>query len=592
MTAIRKHTSWKPLVFIMILALAAGSYAAPAKKVRAENFLFVTDISLAFGTEGLESLEDRGYSVMSMGLNYAAEEEKQVWLGYKVNEGEPVTDVIIRPESGDAIEVNGMHYVCAGHVDVEQGQGAGGVVYFTRDKKAGAALVALDILRADASAGEELLSIPNDGSELVRNADNAPADLEPSNANITMHLAMIRDGLTKPYIREFTFITARDLRDAVYTAACWGYNYYIEGDIDTDPATYTVIAYDRTADPDEAVTNIVAVTAELAEQLEKNQIRASVNGGRLLKKLSKDGLDDDSSEEGNSLEESSESEEDTTESAEMTEPQEETGEESTETGEESTETEEEPSETEEDSTETEEDSTETEEESFETEEESSESEEDITESEEEDTTQEPDLPDLSADTLDIGGYEYVRLSSRTVPGETPYYLYITRDPEAGNPISMLYSKAEAESTEVLFGTWAYGYFSEQGLSRAYSYIVNEDLFASFPTDKRVCVRVPLVLVGGTVTEEGSIEETEFYLSIAMLTEKEGLPAGRTVLRGLRERSETAPVLDRSDRTDGDGEFLSTAFTQAQLITFIIVGVVLLSAGAAAFILIRKRRKSS
>jgi len=187
-----------------VLGLAAGSAAMiltlagilPAA-AHAENFQFITDIRVEAGEDAYDELEDDGYSVRAVGLN-AASGEGQIYLGYKINDGDPVTNVVISADVGDAFDSeDGIHYVSAGHVDTEAGNGeGGGCVYMTQDPKAGAPLVGLDILRAggstmgaDLAKKEPLLPITNDGAEIVRKTDGTPADLEVNSADTTIYLA-------------------------------------------------------------------------------------------------------------------------------------------------------------------------------------------------------------------------------------------------------------------------------------------------------------------------------------------------------------------------------------------------------------------
>ena len=86
------------------------------------------------------------------------------------------------------------------------------------------------------------------------------------------YLAQIRDNIVRPFISEIGIVTDTDKWNAVYTACERGYNYYVEGDIDTSKETYTILVYKRTADVNDAVTNIAAVSAKTVEAMEKDQI--------------------------------------------------------------------------------------------------------------------------------------------------------------------------------------------------------------------------------------------------------------------------------------------------------------------------------
>ena len=95
---------------------------------------------------------------------------------------------------------------------------------------------------------------------MVRYPDGSPADIEARSETVTMYLAQIRDRLVKPCIKNVGLFTGEDRREAVLAAYKSGYHYYISGDLDGTAADYTLLAYDRTANEDEAVTNLMAVT--------------------------------------------------------------------------------------------------------------------------------------------------------------------------------------------------------------------------------------------------------------------------------------------------------------------------------------------
>ena len=249
--------------------------------VHAENHLFITDIRLETGEDAVDKLEEEGYQVMLTGLNANSENGQQIYLGYKLNEGTPITNIILSPDVGDSLtDGAGIHYDCASHLDVDAGNGGGsGCIYFTHDMSVGAPIVGLDVLRADASENEELYAITNDGAEIVRNQNGTPADFERNSETVTIYLAQIRDGIVRPYISEIGIVTDTDKWNAIYPACERGYNYYIDGDIDNASDTYTLIAYKRTADASQAITNVTAITADTVQDLEAAQDQDSTEEG-------------------------------------------------------------------------------------------------------------------------------------------------------------------------------------------------------------------------------------------------------------------------------------------------------------------------
>ena len=242
-----------------------------ATPVLAANTQFITDIRLEAGADAVDKLEKDGYSVMLTGLNMTYDPEKQVYLGYKMNDGDPITNIIVAADDGESLnDGNGISYSRASEIDVDEGIGGGsGCLYFTHDEKAGSPLVGLDVLR---SKEEAIYPITNDGAEIVRTTNGTPADLESASENAIVYLAQIRDNIVRPYISEIGVVTDTDKWNAVYTACERGYNYYVEGDIDDSKETYTILVYKRTANVIDAVTNIAAVSAKTVEAMEQEQI--------------------------------------------------------------------------------------------------------------------------------------------------------------------------------------------------------------------------------------------------------------------------------------------------------------------------------
>ena len=270
-----KNRLWIRRIGVVITAAAIPAGAFPnAVQTYAENRQFITDIRLEVGDDAADVLEENGYQVSLVGLNAASEAGSQIYLGLRFNEGEPVTNIIISPDVGDTLtDGSGIVYECASHTDVDEGVGGGaGCIYVTRSKDAGAPLVGLDVLRSDAEKGEEMYAITNDGAEIVRTPDGAPADLEKNSDTMTCYLAQIRDGIVRPYISEIGVVTDTDKWNAVYTACERGYDYYADGDLDDSADTYTIIAYKRTADLSDAVTCIAAIDENTVNELEKAQI--------------------------------------------------------------------------------------------------------------------------------------------------------------------------------------------------------------------------------------------------------------------------------------------------------------------------------
>ena len=279
----------------------------------------------------------------------------------------------------------------------------------------------------------------------------------------TIYLAQIRDGIVCPYISEIVPVTAADQQSAVYTAAVWGYNYYISGDIDTSADTYTLLACKRTADPSQAITNISAVSSAVILRLEETQ---SLD-------MPADEPAESSITEAASPTEAEAAEESSEVSTSEAEPQEASA-----------------PETEEDalsgaddasalpdavtavteqqdtaSSEADEETVLTETAEAGTEPQDDEASETSAASAE---TEQNETP-LTGAAIGISGIGYTRASRTEIPGDQPYYLYATKDPAAGNPVSMLYVGEMAENSDIMCGTWLSGFFGTKGATSAYGF---------------------------------------------------------------------------------------------------------------------------
>lgn len=490
-------------------ALTAELTVPSALTVNARNRLFITDIRLEAGENAVELLEADGYEVMLVGLNAGAEPEAQVYMGYKLNEGAPITNVLLSADVGDSLtDANGVLYECASHVDVDAGVGGGaGCIYFTRDESVGTPLVGLNILRSDADEGTQLYPITNDGAEIVRTPDGVPGDLERSSQTVTGYLAQIRDGIVKPYISEIGVVTDTDKWNAIYTACERGYNYYMEGDIDSSPETYTIIAYKRTADVSEAVTNITAIAADTVEQMEAAQ---------LIDSPTEPTSEAENTEAENAEAENAEAENTEAENAEA----------------ENTEAEN-------------------------TEAEISETEAAPVSEEPDETQTEPTEPEerLTAVAVGISGIEYVRVSSQPITSEKPYYLYQTKDIQAGNPVSMLYGETLEEDAEFLFSTWVSSYFASQSPSGAATYCVNEDLYSELENDLTVMTKVPVQLLDdfGSDTEETTEETTGEDASEAESSTETAADSTEEIADSTQEPENTSDTAEPADTTEAPAE---------------------------------------
>lgn len=490
-----QQSKYRRIVSVLLTLLLLAALIIPTTvSVSAANTRFITELRVEAGEEAVDTLEADGWSVTMVGLNVSADSDAQVYLGYKMNTGSPITNVIVSPDVGDSFtDENGIVYNCVSHVDADAGYEGGnaGCLYATHDERAGSALVGIDVIRGNDTDDEVLYPITNDGAEIVRTPQGTPADLEPTSETDVVYLAQIRDGIVRPYISEIGVVTDTDKWNAIYTACERGYNYYVDGDIDDAADTYTIIAFERTADPEQAVTGVTAVSAQTAQSLEDSQIVDAPNG-----------------QSGN----------------------------------------------------------------------------------------------VSAAAVTISGAEYVRISGQPINGETPYYIYRSKDKNAGNPITMLYAQVQELRENVLLGTWANSYFFTPGVTTAYTYGMNEDIFTSLWEDQTVCTMLPVQLlesIGSTPSEtlppatadeaqpqqEDNNASANKSIKLAVLTPRDGLPALATGLTGMRG-DPAAPYFERTQRSDRVSKFQASVFGSRSAFVLIPSGIAIII--AAVVIILKKR----
>lgn len=73
---------------------------------------------------------------------------------------------------------------------------------------------------------------------------------------------MVKDNRCEPYVSEVEVFRGSDLAKAVKKAVKAGYNYYVEGDLNSHTADYELLAYNRTKDKDRAVTSLIGSKEE------------------------------------------------------------------------------------------------------------------------------------------------------------------------------------------------------------------------------------------------------------------------------------------------------------------------------------------
>ena len=159
---------------------------------------------------------------------------------------------------------------------------------------------------------------------------------------------------------------------------------------------------------------------------------------------------------------------------------------------------------------------------------------------------------------------------------------MTRDKNAGNPLTMLYVGGDKEVSETTLGIWARGYFTTKGVSNAYGYILNEEALEEIGRSTEVYVRKPVVFFEDKGEEDFDIQAS--LSKISVLTAKKGLPQDDLAMNGLMEPSYDAPAIVQDQRDEPGSDLPASAFSTASILTVIL--------GAAAIVLVLKFMKKN
>ena len=231
------------LLSLVLFSVLTFSVFVPTVVFAAEGES-ISDLSLANGADGVQALEESGYTVMGRPLT------GDVWLGYKKG-GTPVTGLIVSPAESDTLTADGIIYQRAGSI------GSAGSLFITREPGAGDPVLSLTLQSDEGLADQPLYSLKNDGSSPLRRENGKPCNLGDGQ---TAYLFILRENVFRPYISGVTAVSGDDLRAAITAAATAGCNYYYDPGLETENGRPVVLGYTRTAYETDAITCIAAGT--------------------------------------------------------------------------------------------------------------------------------------------------------------------------------------------------------------------------------------------------------------------------------------------------------------------------------------------
>ena len=218
---------------------------------------YISEVAISSGANARENLEKKGYTVLFQGMNLVTNENDSsaVFLGYKKGSS-AITDFIVSTTKNDSINYNSCTYNLVSNTSLNVGVGGTAIyLYYTKDSSAGDAITSLDTV-SGFSDTDEVVSLKNDGSSPVRTDDGKLANLDKGISNNELYLLMYRNAGIKQYISKVCKVTATSKAKAVNAAASKGCDYYLDSDLSSDKNKVTYVAYQRTADKSQAITQI------------------------------------------------------------------------------------------------------------------------------------------------------------------------------------------------------------------------------------------------------------------------------------------------------------------------------------------------
>ncbi len=248
---------------------------------------YISEVTLASGTNAREKLEKGGYTVLFQGMNLVTgeNEESLVVLGYKKGSN-AITDFLVSTQKESTVTYAGRTYQPVSGTSLNNGtDGTALYLYYTRDAAAGDGIVSLDTVSGFTDK-DQVVPLKNDGSSPVRTDGGKLANLDQGISGQALYLLMYRDGTVRPYISNACMVTAGSKAKAVQAVASKGCDYYLESDLSDSKNQVTYIGYQRTDDKAQAINRIAVSGDEL--KCTKNQDTGAylmdISGAKLFDK--------------------------------------------------------------------------------------------------------------------------------------------------------------------------------------------------------------------------------------------------------------------------------------------------------------------
>ena len=178
------------------------------------------------------------------------------------------TDIIVSDSKAKTITSGSLTYYLVSEISLNNGTGGAPIyLYFTKDTKAGGGISSLDTV-SGFSDKDEIIPILNDGSSPVRTQNGKLANFDKGIENCELYLIKNSEESVRPYISDIRIVSGKSKSEAVIAAADSGCDFYLAYNLNKSDG-FTLVAYQRTSDKADAVTDFRLNGSELS--IEKNK---------------------------------------------------------------------------------------------------------------------------------------------------------------------------------------------------------------------------------------------------------------------------------------------------------------------------------
>lgn len=217
--------------------------------------LYISELVVISGKEKVSEFEKKGYNILFQRMNLVTDEDSVVYLAYKKG-GTAITDMVVSESKAKTLTLESVTYNLVSEISLNEGtEGTPIYLYCTKDEKAGKGISLIDTV-SGFSDRDEIIPLLNDGSSPVRTSDGRLANLDQGINNCQLYLVKYSGEDVRPYISDLRIVSGKSKREAVVAAANSGCDFYLDNNL-SESDSFSVVAYQRTSDKNEAVTDFI-----------------------------------------------------------------------------------------------------------------------------------------------------------------------------------------------------------------------------------------------------------------------------------------------------------------------------------------------